>query len=146
MTANGIYVDPGNRNLTNPNFFAASFTLSWTLFDGGNTRKRAEAQKLQAESLLRQRADLAADIALQVRTRWLDLNEARQRVVISGAAIAAAEENINVVTDRYRQGLSIYTEVLDAENRRIQSFTSYFDAVYDQAEASFRLRRAVGDL
>ena len=32
-----------------------------------------------------------------------------------------ANENIKVVTERYRQGLSIYTEVLDAENRRVQS-------------------------
>ena len=60
--------------------------------------------------------------------------------------IVQAEENINVITDRYRQQLSTYTEVLDAETRRIQSLNNFYNAVYDENLAIFRLRRAVGDL
>ena len=74
------------------------------------------------------------------------MDESRQRVIVSGAAVASANENIKVVTERYRQGLSIYTEVLDAENRRIQSLNGYYAAIYDNALARFRLHRAVGDL
>jgi outer membrane protein TolC len=61
-------------------------------------------------------------------------------------AILQADENVKVVTDRYRQQLSNYTEVLDAENRRVQSLTNFYNAVYDESLAQFRLRRAVGDL
>ncbi len=146
VAAVGAYLYPGNDNIVNPNIFTGSFVLNWTAFDGGQTRKRADALRHQERAILRQKADLAADIALQVRSRWLDVNEARQRVVVASASVASAEENVKVVIDRYNQGLSIYTEVLDAEERRVQSFTNYYDAVYDEALAMFRLRRAVGDL
>jgi outer membrane protein len=146
VSFNASYIDIGLQNFTNPNIFAGSFQLSWTLFDGGQTRRRAEAQRLQAESFVKQRVDASADIVLQVRTRMLDVDESRQRVIVSGAAVASANENIKVVTERYRQGLSIYTEVLDAENRRIQSLNGYYAAVYDNALARFRLHRATGDL
>jgi outer membrane protein len=146
LSFNASYIELGLTNFTNPNIFAGSFALSWTLFDGGQTRRRAEAQRLQAESYVKQRVDASADIALQVRTRMLDVDESRQRVIVSGAAVASANENIKVVTERYRQGLSIYTEVLDAENRRIQSLNGYYAATYDNALALFRLHRAVGDL
>jgi outer membrane protein len=146
LSFNASYIELGLTNFTNPNIFAGSFQLSWTLFDGGQTRKRALAQRLQAESYMKQRVDASADIALQVRTRMLDVDESRQRVIVSGAAVASANENIKVVTERYRQGLSIYTEVLDAENRRVQSLNGYYAATYDNALARFRLRRAVGDL
>ena len=42
--------------------------------------------------------------------------------------------------------MSTYTEVLDAETRRIQSLTNFYHALYDESLALFRLRRAVGDL
>jgi outer membrane protein TolC len=61
-------------------------------------------------------------------------------------AIAESEENIHVISDRYRQQLSTYTEVLDAETRRIQSLSSFDHAIYDENLAGFRRRRAVGDL
>jgi outer membrane protein len=146
LSFNASYIELGLTNFTNPNIFSGSFALSWTLFDGGQTRRRAEAQRLQAESFVKQRVDASADIALQVRTRMLDVDESRQRVIVSGAAVASANENIKVVTERYRQGLSIYTEVLDAENRRVQSLNGYYAATYDNALALFRLHRAVGDL
>ena len=95
---------------------------------------------------MKRRADAAASVALEVRTRWLDLHQARLRVPVARLAIAQAEENIAVVTDRYRQELSTYTEVLDAENRRVQSLTNFYDAIYDESQALFRLHRAVGDL
>jgi outer membrane protein len=146
VSFNASYIDIGSQGFTNPNVFAGTFLLTWTLFDGTQTRHRAEAQRVQARSYLRQRADASADVALQVRTRILDVDESRQRVIVSGATVASANENIKVVTERYRQGLSIYTEVLDAENRRVQSLNNYYAAAYDNALAMYRLHRVVGDL
>jgi outer membrane protein len=124
----------------------ATFTADWTITDSGATRRRAEAIRQRERATLKRRGDTAADIALQVRTRWLDLRQSRLRVPVARVAVAQAEENTNVVTDRYRQGLSTYTEVLDAENRRVQSLNNFYNSLYDESLATFRLRRAVGDL
>jgi outer membrane protein TolC len=140
------FVYLGSNNQVPQGIGAATFYADWTLTDSGATRRRAAAIKQQERAAIKRREDTAADIALQVRTRWLDLRQARRRVPVAKLAIAQAEENINVVTDRYRQQLSTYTEVLDAETRRVQSLGNFYNAVYDESLAMFRLHRAVGDL
>jgi outer membrane protein len=136
----------GNNNQVPQEIGAATFLVDWMITDGGATRRRAASQRQQEFATLKRRADAAADVALEVRTRWLDLQQSRQRVPVARLAIAQADENTNVVTDRYRQQLSTYTEVLDAENRRVQSYYNFYNAIYDESLAGFRLRRAVGDL
>lgn len=140
------FVYLGTNNMVPQGIGAATFYADWTITDGGATRRRAAAIQQQERAALKRRADTAADIALQVRTRWLDLQQARRRVPVAKLAIVQAEENINVITDRYRQQLSTYTEVLDAETRRVQSLSNFYNAVYDESLAMFRLHRAVGDL
>jgi len=136
----------GDNTLVPQGIGAAAFVVDWTITDGGATRRRAAALRQQECASLKRRADVAADVALQVRTRWLALQQARLRLPVARLAITQAEENVNVVTDRYRQQLSTYTEVLDAENRRVQSLTNFYNALYDESLALFQLRRAVGDL
>jgi outer membrane protein TolC len=136
----------GNNVQVQQGIGAATFYVDWTLTDGCASRRRSQSLRHQEYATLKRRADAAHDIALQVRTRWLDLQQARQRVPVAGLAIAQAEANMSVITDRYRQQLSTYTEVLDAENRRVQSLSNFYNAIYDQSLAEFRLHRAVGDL
>jgi outer membrane protein len=124
----------------------ASFILDWTFTDSGKSRRQAASLNAQERSTSKRRADLAADVALQVRTRWLDLQQAKQKVPIARFAVIQAEENVKVITDRYRQQLATYTEVLDAETRRITSLNGFYNAVYDENLATFRLQRAVGDI
>ena len=81
-----------------------------------------------------------------VRSGWLEVQETRLRIPVARIAVEQAGENITYVTDRYRQGLSTYTEVLDAESRRVTSFNNLYEANYDAVIAVFRLRRAVGNL
>jgi outer membrane protein TolC len=125
---------------------ASAFYLDWTLSDGGVSRRKAAALRHQEAATLKQRAEIGSDIALEVRTRWLELQQARQRIPVARLAIAQAEENVKVIKDRYRQQLSTYTEVLDAENRRVQALNNFTNAVYDESLVGFRLHRAVGDL
>lgn len=140
------YVFLGSNNFVPQGIGAATFYADWTITDSGATRRRAAAVDLQERATIKRREDTAADIALEVRTRWLDLQQAKRRVPVAKLAIVQAQENINVVSERYRQQLSTYTEVLDAETRRIQSLSNFYNAVYDESLAMFRLQRSVGDL
>ncbi len=136
----------GNNNQTPQGIGAALFYADWTITDSGATRRRAAAQHLQEVATMKRRADMIAAIALDVRTRWLDLHQSRLRVPIARLAVDQSEENLTVVTNRYREQLSTYTEVLDAENRRVQSQNNFYNAIYDESLALFRLHRSVGDL
>ncbi len=144
ITGGFVFLGPENFGPQGNGF--GSVILDWTFTDSGRTRRQTEALKAQGRTLTRQRADLAADVALQVRTRWLDLQTARQRVPIARFSVTQAEENVKVINDRYRQQLATYTEVLDAETRRVTSLNGFYNAVYDENLAYFRLKRAVGDI
>jgi len=56
--------------------------------------RQAAALNAQERATAKSRADLAADIALQIRTRWLDLQQAKQKVPIARFAVIQAEENV----------------------------------------------------
>lgn len=127
-------------------FGTAAFIVSWTPFDGGIARRRSMALKLRESATLRERADLASMVALQVRESWLSVQEARRRVEVTRAAVVQSEESLRVVRNRYLQQRAINTEVLDAETQRVQSYNNYFGAAYDAVLADVRLRHDVGDL
>jgi outer membrane protein TolC len=146
VAVSGGFAFLGAKDAAPQGYGAVLLSASWNITDSGATRRRAEAIRQRERATLKQRADLAADIALQIRTRGLDLQTSRLRVPVSRVAVAQSEENSKVVVDRYRHQLSTYTEVLDAETRRIQSLNNYYNALYDESLALFRLRRAVGDL
>lgn len=132
------FVPQGNGNLT--------FLLDWTITDSGATRRRTESVRQQERAALQRRSDQIASIALEVRTNWLNLQQSRLRVPVAQFAVTQAQENVKVITDRYRQQLATYTEVLDAENRRVQSLNQFYNAIYDENLAMLRLRRSVGDI
>ncbi len=144
LTGGFIYL--GAENFIPQGNGFASFIVDWTLTDSGRSRRQAASLNAQERAAGKRRADLAQDVALQIRTRWLDLQQAKQRVPIARFAVIQAEENVKVITDRYRQQLATYTEVLDAETRRITSLNGFYNAVYDENLATFRLQRAVGEI
>jgi len=81
-----------------------------------------------------------------VRQAWLDIQETRKRIEVTQDAIAQAEENMKVTTDRYQQGLSTQTDVLKAEDLRTITHDNYNNAGYDHALAVLRLRWSLGAL
>jgi outer membrane protein len=146
VSVNGGFIFLGAENFIPQGNGYVALIADWTFTDSGKTRRQSESIRAQGRATAKRRADLAQDVALQVRTRWLDLQQAHQRVPIARFAVIQAEENVKVITDRYRQQLATYTEVLDAETRRVTSLNGFYNAVYDENLATFRLRRSVGDI
>jgi len=146
VALSGGYGYQENRYTVHEGQWMATLGAKWNVFDGGVVNHRAGAVERQAAALSEQREDLVSVVALQVRQSWLDVAETRKRLAVTQSAIAQAEENLRVVRDRYANGLSTHTEVLDAETLRATSEANHAAALYDAALAGLRLRRAVGEL
>lgn len=145
VAVNGGYQYQENRYQVYQGLWMVNVGMQWKLFDG-STGHSSDAINRQAISLKEQRDDLGSIISLQVHQAWLDKQEAKKRIEVTRQAIAQADENMKVTTDRYQQGLSTNTEVLKAEDLRTQSHENFNNASYDAALATLRLRRAVGIL
>lgn len=141
----GGYQYEQNRYQVHEGMWMVNIGMQWKLFDG-STRHKSDAIISQALALKEQRDELASAITLQVRQAWLDRQESQKRIEVVNQAIDAANENLQVTTDRYQQGLGTNTELLKAEDLRTVSYDNLNNAKYDVALAVLHLRYALGIL
>ena len=145
VALNGGYQYQENRYQAFQGLWMVNLGVQWKIFDGSSQHHSA-ALRQQALALREQREALLSGISLQVRQAWLDSQEAQQRILVTQQAIAQADENLIVTTDRYQQGLATNTEVLQAEELRTKSYDNFNNAGFDATLADLHLRRATGTL
>jgi outer membrane protein TolC len=146
LLLSGGYTFIENDVLNREDFWSVGVGVRWSMFDSGRTRSVSAALLHRSAAAAQERSNLQSLIELEVRSEWLGLREARQRIGATENAVTQAEENLRVVRDRYRNGEGTNTEVLDAEALRSLSRSNFDAARYDAALAEFRLARAVGAL
>lgn len=121
-------------------------SLRWNLWNGGETRARLDQARFaeeRAEALLK-RADSA--IQLEVRKAYLDVGAAAQRLEVTAAAVAEAEEAYRIIQNRHAAGLTTVTELLRSDTALSAARTHKLAAVYDLRVAAVTLEHAAGSL
>jgi outer membrane protein len=124
----------------------AGLALSWQLFDGRKNVHQSKALDAQKQGLIEASADAHFDIELQVKSAWLNLHESHQRITVAHSALAAADENLRVTRDRYRNGLGTQADVLNAQVAWSVSNNRYYDARYDAVLSYYQLQAASATL
>ena len=122
-----------------------SVNISVDLWNWGATARQTE----QAKARLAQARDalgMVKDaVALELRQCRLELAASRAKVGVAREAVAQAEENLRVARERFREGVALNTDVLDAEVLALQAKTSLTQSQVDAELAGARLRKALGE-
>jgi len=123
-----------------------SIRLRWNLFNGFSDKARIaeSAAALHRSQAEQGRADSA--IQLQVRRAWADLRAAQQRIDVTIASVAEAEESLRITQDRYESGLNNVTDLLRTEDAVLDARTRRLAAIHDQRVAATVLELAAGTL
>ncbi len=120
--------------------------LSWDLYDGG----RRESQLMYARAVLDRMKEedrkALLDVALQVETSLLELEEARARQAVATQAVGAADETLELVEKQYQAGTATITRFLEAEEARTQARTRKIGAALDVNRAVVNVKQALGRL
>lgn len=143
---NGGWGKLQNRYLVEDKGWWIGVALKWDVFDGGLVKRESAQLASNARAVAELRADAADKIELQVRQAWLRWQEATARIDVARAALAQADEALDLSRERYRAGLAPNSEVLDAETRRAGAYANRDNAWYDRALARLRLQYASGSL
>ena len=85
-------------------------------------------------------------IALQVESSYYDLHESQDQLDFSFGALDNATKNVDVMLDRYYEGLSSVLEVLDAQLFWQKSYLNYIEAKYELNIAYSSYQKAMGEL
>jgi outer membrane protein TolC len=122
----------------------AGVTVAWALWDGGRARSEA-AQAASLTTAARQRlAEFDSVVALEVRQRLLEIDSGRAAVTAANDSVRAATEARRVVAERYRAGVALQSELLDADVALLQAELDRTQAQASVRLAEARLARALG--
>ncbi|HEV2494854.1 MAG TPA: TolC family protein [Terriglobia bacterium] len=128
------------------NNWAAGATLNFNLFDGGANRARAAESRYRERRAEALREQMSAEIKLQVREAFLNLQAAKERLDVSRDSAAQAKESLRILRDRYEAGLVTIVDVLRAEAATTSAERSHLSALYDYRIAAASLELATGEL
>lgn len=134
------FVNKGGANW----MIAAS--LRWNLFDGNRSKQMQNEALQQAAAARAAEKQLQLALSLQVRKARTDALAASERIAVTEATVAQAEESLRILRNRYSNGLANVTDILRADTALLDARTRRLAAIYDQRMAAIALEAAAGTL
>lgn len=118
--------------------------LNVPIFDGGGRRadKRAAQDELAASRLNLEQ--LEKDAEAEVEAGYTDISGQIERIANARVLVEQAQINLTAATEKYRLGLGIILDIVNAQTQLFNAQTSATQAVYDYEIARANLDRAVG--
>jgi outer membrane protein TolC len=123
-------------------FLVASAVLQWNLFNGGQDAARRDQAQLDVERARLQRADLARQVALQVRSAFGAAQVARRAVATATERESAARRSWELVRRRSEQGTASALDALDARTTWTRAAQNLILTRYGFAARWVELERA----
>ena len=118
--------------------------VTWSIWDGGATNESIKEQKANLEAAKEANLEQIDAVALQVHQAYLDMKAAEQTINSTRVAVEQGQENFRIATLRYRAGVGINLDVLDAETKLSTARNNYVDALYNYNTAVATLEQAMG--
>lgn len=119
--------------------------VSFDVWNWGTTVHQTDQARANLSRMDDGLAQLKDDIAMDVTSNYLTLLRAQERIAVADNGVAQAEENCRVLDARFKQGLSVIADVLDAEVALLQAKTSYTQSLVDFELAQAGLAHAIGE-
>jgi len=130
--------------LPGANNYNIGLLISWPIFNGMLTTHQIEEARLRREAVEHSIADMRQRIMLEVRTAFLDWQNAHQEIHEAFVTLDASRVELALAQKRYAAGLGNIIELTDAERDFIQDKASYVNTLYAFAVAKAGLERADG--
>jgi outer membrane protein len=118
-----------------------SFNI-WNWWQTGYQSNQAEAQLAQAQEGLSMMKD---GVMLEVTQSYLGVNQFKERKAVSEQGVKQAEENYRITNDKYKNGMTSNSELLDAEVALLQSKLNLTQSLVDYELSLARLSKAIGE-
>jgi len=125
-------------------FWSAGPALNWLLFSGWSRTGQLQEAVAGLQSARATRAQAEQQVFLDIQQAIAAREDARQRLAILEMTVRQAEENLDLVSARYRIGRASSVELTDAQVSLATTRGQQVQAVYNLRIAAAQLRRAAG--
>lgn len=134
------FVNKGGANW----MFMAS--MQWNLFDGNRTKETVAEARAMAAAAQAGEKQYSNALKLEVTKAKADFEAATERIKVTEASVAQAEESLRILRNRYSNGLATATDLLRAQTSLLDAKTRRLAAIYDQRVAALEVERSAGIL
>lgn len=129
LGVNALWGVPSPDLTKDPAFNYTVFsTFSVPLFLWNKSSLDVQAQTLLTDSQKEQLQKLNEIVTLEVQSTKYSYDESIKRVDLTSTSLKRAEENLDIMTTRYKEGLSPILEVLDAQVFWNKAYVDYIEA------------------
>ena len=125
--------------------WSAGVAAEWDIFDGLLRRNRVREKTLELEKARETLADTERQVALEIQTAYLDLQQAAETVAASRETVELAEKSLEIARTRYDNGLATYLDYTDANLALRVAQLTRLQALHDHMNARARLDQASGE-
>ncbi len=126
--------------------FFAGVIIQLNLFDGGRTRADVARAAARVRELQAREQRLMMDIELDVRTAYVQLQDAEARLAVAAEAIGQGRESLREIEVRYRGQTASITQLIDAQVALSNVHVRRTSAKAEVEIARVALQRAMGRL
>jgi len=119
-------------------------TLSFNIFDSFNDYERLKVAKHKVGTNKDNLKNTENSVALEIKQSFLELERTQEAKKLAGESVAAAQEDLNLVKEKYNLGAATILEVLDAEVSFKEAQTNHVQALFDYNLAVSQLEKALG--
>ncbi len=118
--------------------------ISIPLYDGGQTKARVGAARIDEATQRSITLQLKENVALEVRSALVNVVDAQALVTANQDTVTEARESVRLATIRYSAGVGTLLEVTNAQANLINAENNLNSAVYQQQTNYAALLRAEG--
>ncbi|MEN6310020.1 MAG: TolC family protein [Acidobacteriota bacterium] len=148
LSGNYYYLRPNSRFMPAVDKFKDTWdigvSLSLDVWNWGQTKSQTEQARAQLAQARDARKLLEDQAVLEVTQTRLALTQAREKLKVASEAVGQAEENLRMIRERFKQGVALNTDVLDADVFLLQAKLGRTQAAIDLVLAQARLEKALG--
>jgi outer membrane protein len=150
LTANYDYARPNQRVFPVQDRWDKTWdvgvALQWNIWDWyatGFQTAQAEAALRQAEAGMVQISDA---VTLDVAQQYFNAQTAKEKVEVALGGMEQAQESYRISSEKYKNGVTSNTDMLDAEIALLQAKLTHTQAIVDYTLAIARLKKSVGEV
>lgn len=118
--------------------------VQWNALDGGFTKGQVQVTQANLDAATAQQEAIRLQVVSDVSQAYLDLQTAEQGAVTAQAEVTNATEALRLAEGRYRAGLGVFIDVLDAQAALDAASINEVNARSATEQARAALERAVG--
>jgi len=141
---NAFYGDTGPTLANSHGVFNINGALNFNIFTGGRIRADVERARAALKQRSDELSDLGAQIEVDVRDAFLDLQSSADQVAVAQDNLGLANETLRQAQDRFSTGVTDNIEVVQAQGSVATANDNLISALYANNVARVSLARATG--